>query len=262
MPLTGNPSTQSFLGIMSLQTGTELISLSMLFNKVTGLYGLLAILTGYALSPLQLSMYLFNLLALILLALCIPHIRKQTPLQNLVLAWLYVVDTAASPVYTAFFAANWYLGTSAAPSPPSPPPPTPPSPPTAARDGEAAGWQGAHDTAASLVLVVAFTLVRFYFGLVVMAHARQVLQRYAEGQSEWTAGSGDDDETDKASAPRGSPFAAGSPAGQGWRGRVGRALVYVGRDYWLGHKEDEEWAQSVSSKFRSTPAAAGSSGGS
>jgi inositol phosphorylceramide synthase regulatory subunit len=55
---------------MSLRTGVEMISLSVIFNKVIGFYGLLAILTGLKLNPMQLSMYIYSVTALTLIALC------------------------------------------------------------------------------------------------------------------------------------------------------------------------------------------------
>jgi hypothetical protein len=73
------PRPRTFLHFMSLRTGVEMIFLSVIFNKVTGFFGLLAILTGYQLSPLQLSMYIYSCLALIFLALFMPHIRKGSP---------------------------------------------------------------------------------------------------------------------------------------------------------------------------------------
>lgn len=98
---------------MSLRTGAEMISLSMIFNKVTGFYGLLAILTGFSLSPLQISMYLYSLGALILLAFLMPHIRKQSPFQCLALAWFYLIDTLVNTAFTSAFAVTWLLAVSA-----------------------------------------------------------------------------------------------------------------------------------------------------
>ena len=71
---------------MSLQTGTELISLALVFNKATGVYGILTLFTGYSLSALQVSAYLGSLFVLATLCVCIPQIRKQSPLHNLALA--------------------------------------------------------------------------------------------------------------------------------------------------------------------------------
>ena len=94
---------------MSLRTGAELITVTLLFNKLSGLYGLLALLTGYQLNGLQLSMYLYSLVALALTAILAPHIRKQSPLQCLALAWLYVLDSAINAAYTVCFSITWFL---------------------------------------------------------------------------------------------------------------------------------------------------------
>ena len=94
---------------MSLQTGATLITLSLLLNKVSGLFGVLVVLTGFHLSPFQLSMYIYSLLALALTAILAPHIRKQTPLQCLALAWFYLIDSVVNAAYTAVFAVTWFM---------------------------------------------------------------------------------------------------------------------------------------------------------
>jgi inositol phosphorylceramide synthase regulatory subunit len=94
---------------MSLSTGASLITLSLLLNKVSGLYGVLALLTGYHLSPIQLSMYIYSCFALVLTALLAPHIRTQSPLHCLALAWFYVLDSAINLAYTALFGITWFL---------------------------------------------------------------------------------------------------------------------------------------------------------
>ncbi|KAK4040600.1 Inositolphosphorylceramide synthase subunit Kei1-domain-containing protein [Parachaetomium inaequale] len=259
MPLTSRsswlrlPRPKSFLGLMSLQTGTELISIALLFNKATGVYGLLTLLTGYSLSALQVTAYLGSILVLAALAVCVPHIRAQSPLHNLALAWVYAVDTLASAAYTAAFATTWYLAgahdtkgpagaaeTDAAASPSN----GAVVQHDAGQEAQVKAGTGVHDTAASMVLIVAFTLIRVYLSLVVMAYARMVLLRFVDermGESAEVADMSPD------------PFAVGAPLGEGWRGKLGRAMVMVGRGYWLGgKKEDEEWARQVNSKFRST----------
>lgn len=94
---------------MSLRTGTELSTLSLLLNKVSGIYGLLALLTGLHLSPLQLSMYIYSILALILVIVLAPHIRTQSPFHILALACFYVLDSMVNAAYTAAFAVTWVL---------------------------------------------------------------------------------------------------------------------------------------------------------
>ncbi|KAG7286932.1 hypothetical protein NEMBOFW57_006432 [Staphylotrichum longicolle] len=241
---------QSFLGLMSLQTGTELISIALLFNKATGFYGMLTSFTGYSLSALQVTAYLGSIFVLVTLALCLPHIRKQSPLENLALAWVYAIDTVVSAAYTTAFATSWYLATMHDPKGPAGAEDDAGSPSNgevqhdAAQAAQAKAGTGVHDTAASMVLIVLFTLVRVYFSLVVMAYARMVVLRFVDermGESEDVSDTSPD------------PFALGAPLGEGWKGKLGRAMVSIGRGYWLGgKKEDEEWARAVNSKFRSS----------
>src|SRR5882757_5952579 len=94
---------------MTLSTGASLITLSLLINKLAGLYGILALFTGYALSPFQLSMYVYSTFALFLSAYLGSHIRTQSPLQCLALAWFYVLDSIVNAAYTVAFAVTWFL---------------------------------------------------------------------------------------------------------------------------------------------------------
>ncbi|KAL6719152.1 hypothetical protein ACLMJK_003389 [Lecanora helva] len=103
------PRPKTFLYLMSLRTGTELSTLSLLLNKVSGLYGLLALLTGLHLSPLQLSMYIYSILALMIVIVLAPHIRTMSPFHCLALATFYVLDSLVNAAYTAAFAITWFL---------------------------------------------------------------------------------------------------------------------------------------------------------
>ena len=94
---------------MSLRTGASFANLILLLNKVSALYGLLALLTGLHLSPVQLSMYIYSLLVLALATYLAPHIQKQSPFHCLALAWLSVIDTIVNAGYTAVFAVTWFL---------------------------------------------------------------------------------------------------------------------------------------------------------
>ncbi|GKT47409.1 inositol phoshorylceramide synthase regulatory subunit kei1 [Colletotrichum spaethianum] len=244
------PRPKTFLGCISLQTGTEVISLILLFNRLTGLYGLLAILTGYELSVTQLSMYLYSLGVVVLLAMFFPHIRKQSPFENLGLAWLYIIDTILNAAYTTFFAVNWYLNSTALdkhPGSASTPagaeiaetalangaPVVPDVPKTTKHIGPQESWM-------SLGLICFVTLVRVYFALVVMSYVQQVLQRYTE--TGW-------EEEGRKKGPDG-PFSQGEPGGEGSRGRLGRVMLALGRGYWMSERPQEEWASAASAKFR------------
>lgn len=223
------------LGAISLQTATELISLALVFNKVTGVYGLLAILTGYQISLLQLSTYVYSIGVLAILVTLIPHIRRQSPFECLALAWLYILDTFINSAYTAAFGLDWYFAS------------------TAIVDGEETkpGIQGLkqeaavhgkvvpQETAASMVVIIGLTLVRIYFSLVVMSFAQQTLQKYM--QLMILEGPGVDETH--------GPFAADLPDGEGRKGKLGRLMVSYGRSYWLEQRGTTEgWAGEAYSK--------------
>lgn len=208
------PRPRTFLAMMSLKTGTEMIALATLFNKLTGLYGILAILTGYHISLTQLSMYIYSIVALITTAYCLPHIRKQNPFKCLAFAWLYIIDMLVNTLYTAFFAVSWYLAN--------------------AEDEEMnlvpeiTRLSSAVDDTSSTVFIVVFSLLRVYFVLVVMAYARSVLPQNMEGRREgWSDVNG----------LIAYPFARDSSEGQGWTGELGRMMTSVGHSYWLASEK-------------------------
>lgn len=274
-----------------------MVTLAMLFNKVTGLYGLLAMLTGYTLSGVQWSMYLYSVATLAMTAYLFPHIRRQSPLQCLALAWLYALDTAVNTCYVVFFAVKWFLlhrlaatsGTGPAGSSPTAsfssaavtvsqtarpsaflPDPTATAVPIPVHNpiaGNATVTVSAPqvDGAASLALISLFAVARVYFCLVVAAYARAVLRTHLEARrAGWSGHSGgladqadqDDEEDGEGEAglirrDPNNPFALGTPEGAGWRGKLGRAMIRVGRGYWVGNEmaDDDQWARSVGSKF-------------
>ncbi|KFY09200.1 hypothetical protein V491_08340 [Pseudogymnoascus sp. VKM F-3775] len=268
------PRPRSFLFITSLRFGAEMISLSLLFNKLAGFYGILALVTGYRLSFLQFSMYLYSLIALVILVTLMPHIRKSSPLQCLSLAYFYLIDTILNGAYTAVFAGTWFLTLSAA-----------------AKDAEidAPGSETMSDTAGftnsdassisdaaaaaggspslangaaisesvpSILIIVFLTLVRVYFALVLFSFARQVLRQYLSAKSSQRPHLHMDGADDKLE----EPFAEGTPLGAGWKGKLGRAMTAIGTNWWVGGRaDDEEWARSASQKFVSNTVLPGTS---
>ncbi|KAF7547876.1 hypothetical protein G7Z17_g7427 [Cylindrodendrum hubeiense] len=236
------PRPTTLFGKIGLQTGTEVISLALVFNKVTGVYGLLAILTGYQLSLLQLTTYVYSIGILALLASLIPHIRKQSPFECLALAWMYIIDTGINAMYAAAFGLDWYFKSQSTDS-------------SYSTDTQASGLSNLvvegvkglrqetaihgkvvpQETAMSMMLIVASTLIRVYFCFVVMAYAKQVLHKYM--QLMILEGPGVDDLE--------GPFAEDLPDGEGRKGRLGRMMVSYGRGYWLDQRDTDEWARSV-----------------
>jgi hypothetical protein len=259
---------------MNLSTGASLITLSLLLNKVSGLYGILALLTGFHLSPLQLSMYMYSILALILSAYLAPHIRTQSPLPCIVLACFYVLDSIINAAYTAAFAVTWFLvlaqhGAGEAPkgsgaetiadtsgftSPEfnvssvevvAAPGSTAPAAVSAVPANAPAGQTG-NGTLANAVLssssmnsigiIVALWTIRVYFCVIMLAYARMVLRQHIAAVSQKSTSYSISE----------NPFATVA----GWRGKLGRFLISIGRSYWLGIDEDDAWMTGMGSKFR------------
>ncbi|EEP75500.1 conserved hypothetical protein [Uncinocarpus reesii 1704] len=277
---------------MSLQTGASLITLSLLLNKVSGLYGLLAILTGFGLSPFQLSMYIYSILALALTAFLAPHIRKQTPFYCLALAWFYLLDSVINAAYTAAFAVTWFLvisqhhhsaptsgpGSSTmddtagftnpkynvssvhvAPANGSVASAEPASSPAGATDalgGKPSLGNGVlqPESFQSIAVISTLWTIRVYFVLVMMAFARQCLRQYAFSPRSPLSRHGSVAHSRNPSTVSNielepNPFAARSAEGQGWKGKLGRAMISVGRSYWLDGEDDDGWMVGLNRKF-------------
>ncbi|KAL9078797.1 MAG: hypothetical protein Q9157_002280 [Trypethelium eluteriae] len=289
------PRPKSFL-FMSLRTATELITLTLLLNKISGLYGLLAIFTGYSLSSLQLSMYIYSVAALILFTLLVPHIRKQSPLQCLSLAYLTLLDTLINGIYTALFGISWFLvlarhvgpsdtsstvlggltieDTAGFTAPevnvsqvdvvaaPAPGALTGQEAVAIGSEGNAPAGAGSaasggdafreavfqSGSVASITVIAMFWALRLYAVLVVFAYARSVLRQhvYATSYSQpgFSLQSGAVDGMAE------NPFRQGREEGSGWRGALGRALVRVPKDYWLGADADGEWVKGMGGRFQ------------
>ena len=289
------PRPRTFLYLMSLRTGTELITLTLLLNKISGFYGLLALLTGFHLSPFQLSMYIYSLLVLGAVANLAPHIRSQSPFHCLALSFVYALDSLINAAYTAAFGVTWFLVVSqhlsdkkgdAAPGPggstvddtagfTSPKydnishvevdlqpnsgissggqeAVTAGSPGELA--GQAAGPSLGHgvlqpESISSLVVICALWAIRLYFILIVLSYARYVLRQHIANTSRANTalhtGS-------KSQGMAEDPFSPHFAEGKGWKGKLGRMMVRVGKSYWLGgdDSEDDAWMAIGEARFR------------
>lgn len=225
-------------GFISLQTATELISLALVFNKVTGVYGLLAILTGYQLSLFQLSTYLYSIAVLVALILLVPHIRRQSPFECLALAWLYIADTIINTFDTVIFGLQWYFTSGATEGSETIPKMVTEGIQSLREQSAMHGNVVSHETAASMAFIVALSLIRVYFGVVVMAYAQQVLHKHM--QVLVVEGPGLDEHD--------GPFAQELPDGEGRKGKLGRLMVSYGRGYWLDQWQGDEWARDLYGK--------------
>ena len=277
---------------MSLRTGVEMVSLSMIFNKLTGFYGLLAILTGVSLSPLQLSMYIYSCGALVLLAFLMPHIRQQSPFQCLALAWFYLFDTVINTAFTSAFAITWFLAVSADNANKGFPTSAPGggtidetagftspkynvskvdvvvSPAAGVTGGQEAVAYGvggaAAATASNLSLAHGVGIEESIPSILVVVFLTMVrvyfilivmaFARQVLRQHMFVASSAKLHlHTDGMAEPRAdNPFAVGSSEGAGWRGQLGRMMVKVGESYWLGGQADDEWVKGLDGRFKTS----------
>lgn len=281
---------------MSLRTGAEMISLSMIFNKVTGFYGLLAILTGFSLSPLQLSMYLYSLAALIILAFLMPHIRRQSPFQCLALAWFYLLDTVINTAFTSAFAITWLLAVSANDANTS----IHSSAPGSGTMGDTAGFNNPKYNSTNVLVAsapvggvqeaVAFattaaraaestagnptighavgieetmpSMIVVVILTLVRIYFILVMMAYARQvlrQHIYSSSSSKLHLTTDGTgdAAAENPFAVGTPGGTGWRGKLGRIMVGTGEHYWLGGQADDTWVKSMDGRFKTTKTPSG-----
>jgi hypothetical protein len=281
---------QAFLHTMSLRTGAEIITFLQLINKVSGLYGLLALLTGAQLSGLQLSMYLYSFAALLATLYFYSHIRLQSPFQTLLLAHIYALDSVINALYTAFFGVAWFYVLAAHPGDNSSVPGaggisgnagfTDPKynvskvdVVAAPKEGLQAGQhavavgQGQGDAGAglsnavlqggsimSIFLIAAFWALRVYFVFVMLAFARQCLRAHIAANASSAAWYNDNNQTKTSSDLAENPFEEGKQEGHGWQGKAGRLMLSGAPQYWLGADEGEDWMRGFGGKFRKSVA--------
>lgn len=121
----------------------------------------------------------------------------------------------------------------------------------AAASASSLGGGGAGESIPSIMFVVVLSLIRAYFILVVMAYARQVVRGYAFAGSAGKLHLHTDGTSDTVTGE--NPFAVDMPAGDGWRGKLGRVMVKVGEGYWLGGRTaDDAWVKGLDGRFKTS----------
>ncbi|KAH7068973.1 Inositolphosphorylceramide synthase subunit Kei1-domain-containing protein [Paraphoma chrysanthemicola] len=280
------PRPRTFLQQMSLRTGAEIITYLQIINKVSGIYGLVALLTGAHIDGWQLSMYLYSTAALVATIFLYKHIRLQSPFETLLLAHLYAIDSVINALYTAFFGIAWFYTLAAQPGESAVPGAhgisenagfTSPTynvskvdvvaePTEGLKPGQnaIAVGHGADAGAGignavfqsgsimSISLIAGFWALRVYFVFIMLAFARQCLRQHiaanASSAAWYTSNNMQTSATDLAE----NPFNEGKEDGNGWKGKVGRAMLSGAPKYWLGSDEDGEWMRGVGGKFKKT----------
>ncbi|KIL69413.1 hypothetical protein M378DRAFT_784045 [Amanita muscaria Koide BX008] len=98
----------SLLGVLDIKTGVTVALLFALLNKVAGVYGLIAVITGAGGSFAQLSLYIYSVLALIVLAWGLQMVKEEDPRQTFNFSHFFLVDHLFSSIWTVHFAINWW----------------------------------------------------------------------------------------------------------------------------------------------------------
>ncbi|KAK6533351.1 hypothetical protein TWF694_002301 [Orbilia ellipsospora] len=225
---------------------------------------------GAEISILQISMYVYSVLAVFFIAWVQPHIRKRTPFPVLSFGYWYLIDSIINAAYTALFALTWFMviseprrsqavtsantapgvgnsgkmiedisGLSGGPFNPNGGPdgteaPIPSYIETIPNGvGVGAFSNGLHqpESMTSMSIILGLWIVRIYFCLVVMAYARQVVRESA--------------------TPSNPPFTG--RGGEGIHGSIGRTLININRKYWegpIGWSPKQPSTQNQPRKFR------------
>ncbi|KAJ7630332.1 Inositolphosphorylceramide synthase subunit Kei1-domain-containing protein [Roridomyces roridus] len=111
----------SFLGVLDLKTGVTIailfavlqlaVTVFQLLNKVAGVYGLIAVLTGAAPAFAQLSLYIYSVVALVGLVWGLQVVKVEDPRKTLYFAHLFAADYVLSTSWTVYFAVQWWVYT-------------------------------------------------------------------------------------------------------------------------------------------------------
>lgn len=236
-------------------------------------------------------MYIYSVSALILTVYLTPHIKTQSPLHCLALAWFYVLDSIINAAYTAAFAVTWFLvliahqaGKDAGVSGPGAgmindtagftdpehnvskveiiaTPQAGNVGPGSGQDAVAVGTPGnvaagvgannviwGRESINSVGIIIMLWTIRAYFCLVMLSWARVVVRQHIAVATANNPNTDFTSANEKGQAE--DPFAESKPEGQGWKGKLGRFMISLGRSYWLGSTEDDSWINNMPTRFR------------
>ncbi|KAL9936396.1 hypothetical protein V8E36_004464 [Tilletia maclaganii] len=96
----------SFFSALDLKLGASIITLFALFNKVVGIYGIIAVFHGGSLA--QISLYVYSLGTIAVLLWGLRGISDEKPKTVLAYANLFTLDHMLSTFWTLLFAFSWY----------------------------------------------------------------------------------------------------------------------------------------------------------
>ncbi|KAJ7714575.1 Inositolphosphorylceramide synthase subunit Kei1-domain-containing protein [Mycena maculata] len=98
----------SFCGVLDLKTGVVIVALFAVLNKVAGIYGLIAVLTGAGGSFAQLSLYIYSVIGLVALGWGLQVVKAEDARKTLYFAHLFSADYILSTSWIVYFAVKWW----------------------------------------------------------------------------------------------------------------------------------------------------------
>ena len=99
----------SFLGFMDLKIGASILTLFALFNKIAGVYGILAVFQGGTFS--QVALYLYSIATIVIFLWGLKGISDEDAQRVLTYAHLFTLDHMISTFWTLLFTFNWFYFT-------------------------------------------------------------------------------------------------------------------------------------------------------
>lgn len=97
----------SFLFIFDLKVGCTIITLFALFNKIAGIYGVIAIFQGGTFS--QVSLYVYSIVTIFIFLWAIQGISDEDQQKVMKFAHVFLADHLFSSAWTLYFALGWFL---------------------------------------------------------------------------------------------------------------------------------------------------------
>ncbi|WVQ82416.1 hypothetical protein IAT38_004544 [Cryptococcus sp. DSM 104549] len=103
----GSPLFNSFIGLLDIKLGAEIVLLFGLINKVAGLYGLITVLVGG--SFVQLLYYAYSTATLFAFLWGLRVVKSESSASTLLLAHLYTLDHAIASLFHYIFYLNYWF---------------------------------------------------------------------------------------------------------------------------------------------------------
>lgn len=96
----------SFLGFMDIKVGSQILTLFSLFNKIAGIYGIIAVFQGGTIA--QLSLYIYSIATIPIFIWGMKAISDEKPDDVLRYAHIFILDQMISTGWTLLFAFWWF----------------------------------------------------------------------------------------------------------------------------------------------------------